>query len=113
MDLDDFLERKDIQFEDFDDMPTLLALLDRALQRTASTRQIDAAVHQLQIQRQQATAAGFSIDRFQRGGREVTQLRDARGRFVAATEFVIDARGDRVILRGAGAIEAALARGAG
>ena len=112
MDLDDFLERYDIFFADFDDMPTLLFLLDNALGGPASAKQIDAAVFQLQVQRQQAIDTGFTLDRFVRAGREVTQLRDARGRFVTAEEFDIDARGRRVVI-GAGNIEAALAKGAG
>jgi len=80
--LDDFLDRFDISFADFDDMPSLIDALDFALGRRASRAQIDATVIRLQIQKQEAVLVGEFVTRFVRRGETVVSLRDAAGRFI-------------------------------
>lgn len=104
----DALERFDIIFEDAVDYQTLYDRLSEVLgERRAgeqltrilpTQRQIDTALFHFGQQRQQAVILGYTADRFIRAGRQVTQLRDARGRFVA---------------QGAAEITQRLARGAG
>lgn len=107
----DALERLDVIFEDFTNMTGLIRVLDEALGRPASAAQIDRAVDFLGGQRLRASEFGFSIARFIRGGRVVTQLRDVRGRFVASTDIIPGEPSSQ--RRRAGDIAAALARGAG
>ena len=94
----DALERMDVVFEDFTSMSELINRLDEVLGRPASAAQIDSAVGLLGFQRQQATDLGFTVDRFTRAGRQVTQLRDRFGRFVASGAKEISRR----LARGAG-----------
>ena len=88
----DFLERHDIVFGDFQSVGMLAARLREVLGHTPVGGQLPAAIHILQTQRQQAIDFGFTVDRFIRRGESVTQLRDARGRFVAAGARDISAR---------------------
>ncbi len=94
----DALERFDIVFEDAEDFNSLFDRLSDVLGHSPSAAQMDSASFHLGQQRQQAVILGFTVDRFVRAGRQVTQLRDAGGRFVA---------------QGASAITRRLARGAG
>ena len=85
----DALERLDVIFEDFDDMDGLINRLDAVLspnQPRASIEQIAIAMEKLAPERQLAREQGFFATRFMRSGRTVTQLRDARGRFVTSEE---------------------------
>ena len=102
----DALERLDVQFSDFDTMDGLIRRLQSVLaanQPFPSQLQIQIAIDKLGVEREQAASLGLSIDRFRRGNRTVTQLRDARGRFVTSEERFIGTRGQIVTL-GAGNI---------
>ncbi len=95
----DALDRMDMTFDDFQDMGGLIAALDEALNRAgdqpyrpASARQIDMAWERLSYQRQQAIDMGFTVDRFARGGRSVTMMRDRFGRFVSEGAAAITRR---------------------
>ena len=111
-DWEEILERLDVSFGDFGTMSELINRLDEALGRPASALQIDRSVQILQTQRQLAANLGYTVSRFERQGRVVTQLRDARGRFVAATDIIIGET-RTTTRRFVGSIARALARGAG
>ena len=89
---DDALDRLDVTFDDFIDAPDVRERLGEILgQRNpdtgrfaASDAQMAAVQPRVQLQRQQAFEHEVFVSRFMRGGEQVTQLRDARGRFVAA-----------------------------
>ena len=82
------LERLDFEFSDFGTMQEMIDRLDSILGVTASALQIDIAAQKAQADFRQATFEavdrGQRIDIFRRRGQTVFQLRDARGRFVAA-----------------------------
>lgn len=82
------LERMDFQFSDFGTMQEMIDRLDNLLGATASALQIDIAAQKAQADFRQATFEavdrGQRIDIFRRAGQTIFQLRDARGRFVAA-----------------------------
>lgn len=102
----DALERLDVQFSDFETMDGLIRRLQSVLadnQPFPSQLQIQIAIDKLGPLREQAAESGFTIDRFRRKGRTITQLRDARGRFVTAESRFIGTRGQIVTL-GAGNI---------
>lgn len=88
----DFLERHDIVFQDFESAGQLALRLTQVLGHAPIGGQLPAAIVVLQTQRQQAIMLGFTVDRFVRRGQQVTQLRDARGRFVASGARDIAAR---------------------
>lgn len=88
----DFLERNDIVFQDFESAGQLTLRLTQILGHSPIGGQLPAAIVILQTQRQQAIDLGFTVDRFIRRGQQVTQLRDARGRFVASGARDIAAR---------------------
>lgn len=105
----DALDRLDISFEDADDPLALVLRLNEILGYIPTQLQTDTARAHFQEQTQRATAAGFQVTRFQRQGRDVQVLRDARGRFVAQTDFLARP-GQSTVVRGAGAIRDALRR---
>lgn len=108
-DFADALDRLDINFEDAADALALVERLSEILGYVPTQLQTDTAVSHFQQQSQQATTAGFRVTRFQRQGRNVQVLRDARGRFMAQTDFLARP-GQRTIVRGAGSIADALRR---
>lgn len=109
---EDVLERLDVTLDDFPDFGTLIERLSDALGRPASARQIDLSAGILQAQQFRAADLGYSVSRFVRQGRDVTVLRDIRGRFLAQTTLPVgDLRSTR--RTGVGTIAAALRRGAG
>lgn len=108
-DFADALDRLDINFEDASDPLALVERLSEILGYVPTGLQVDTAAAHFQQQSQLATTAGFSVTRFERQGRAVQVLRDARGRFVAQTDFLARP-GARTIVRGAGAISDALQR---
>jgi len=79
---DDVLDRLDFTFADFDNMNDLHERLTQILGRVPSDLQREIAFARGQAQRERAMIGGFRVDRFFRRGQQVTQLRDARGRFV-------------------------------
>ena len=89
---DDALDRLDVTFDDFIDAPDIGERLGEILGQfstlsgkfVASPAQLAAVMPRVQLQRQQAFEHEVFVSRFMRGGEQVTQLRDARGRFVAA-----------------------------
>ena len=80
----DALERLDVTFGDFGPGVDMFDLLHRVLGRMPTQAQRDIAIEKLQTERQVAFIEGFRVDRFVRQGVQITQLRDARGRFVAS-----------------------------
>lgn len=106
----DALDRLDITFEDAPDRESLRERLREILVGGATDFMVDIAMNKFRDQRQLATAGGFQVTRFERQGRSVQVLRDARGRFVAQTDFLARPEGQRTIVRGAGAILDALRR---
>lgn len=108
-DFADALDRLDINFEDASDPLALVERLNEILGYVPTQLQTDTAAAHFQQQAQLATTAGFQVTRFERQGRSVQVLRDARGRFVAQTDFLARP-GQRTIVRGAGAIFDALRR---
>ena len=108
---DDALDRLDISFEDAEDSLALVLRLNEILGYIPTQLQTDTARDHFRPQSQIATTAGFFVTRFERQGRTVQALRDARGRFVAQTDFLVRP-GQRTIVRGAGAIPEALRQSA-
>lgn len=112
-DWEEILERLDVNFGDFPDMATLINRLDEVLlSGFASAHQIDLSIAVLQQQLMRAIDTGFIVTKFERRGATVTQLRDARGRFVASTEIGLTETRS-ITRRRVGDISAALRRGAG
>lgn len=87
----DALERLDVTFEDFGPGVNMFDLLQKVLGIAPTRFQQDLALQKLQGERQTALFGGFTIDRFTRAGKQVTQLRDARGRFVTSGAAAIAA----------------------
>lgn len=105
----DVLDRLDIDFEDAPDRDSLRERLREILSGGATDFMVDIAMQKFQEQRQRASTLGFQVTRFQRQGRDVQVLRDARGRFVTQTDF-LSRPGQRTLVRGAGRILDALRR---
>lgn len=81
---DDALDRMDFDFYDWDSMEEMIQALTTALEgRVPSDLQRDIAFARGQRHRAAAMERGLRVDRFFRRGQQVTQLRDARGRFIA------------------------------
>lgn len=109
---DDFanaLDRLDISLEDAADADALVERLSEILGYIPTQLQTDTARDHFRPQIQDAIAFGHQVTRFERQGRTVQVLRDARGRFVAQSDFLARP-GQRLIVRGAGAIRGALQR---
>ena len=96
---EDALDRLDLDWWDVEDMNSLRQALGFALGNKQTgepgrftSNMLEAANIYVQTRQQQITDLGFSVGQFSRGGRQVTQLRDDRGRFVTSGAANITAR---------------------
>ncbi len=80
---DDFLDRYDFDYYDWDTFEELVQGLAGILGRPPSPAQVQGAFNRGQRHRAAAMERGLRVDRFFRRGQQVTQLRDSRGRFIA------------------------------
>ncbi len=96
---EDALDRLDMDWWDVDSIDALREALSFALRdketgapgRFTSTM-LEVANIYAQTRQQQITDLGFNIGQFARGGVQITQLRDERGRFVTSGAANITAR---------------------
>lgn len=91
-DFEDALDRLDISIDDFDDVGMMLRRLAEVLGVPPTLLQANTAMEILKPLVDTARAQGLTVDRFQRAGAAVIQLRDARGRFVTSGAANISAR---------------------
>lgn len=81
---EDVLDRLDFGIGDFEDFGDMINLLHNLLGRMPTGLQIAVAHNRAMGQRAAATERGFSVTSFFRRGERVTQIRDARGRFLTS-----------------------------
>ncbi len=80
---DDFLDRVDFDYYEYDDYNEMVAGLTNILGQPPSALQAAQADARGRRHRMAAAERGFRVDRFFRRGVQVTQMRDHRGRFIA------------------------------
>ena len=80
----DALERLDVIFENVGPDMDIFNLLHTVLGRMPTQQQVALASEKLDFERRELDLQAFQVSFFLRQGAVITQLRDARGRFVTA-----------------------------
>ena len=91
---EDVLDRYDFDWYDLQssDSDAIREQLRNVLGMSPAGRQMDIARDMIARRQEQLTDLGYTVGTFQRGGRPVQQMRDARGRFVTSGLQNISAR---------------------